>query len=194
VGLRSHCLALESSYDHSDLVEGGLDVVLEGVVEQVADEAELQPIADAFAAKYGTETWHFVVRHGAFSEPDRGGRAIVSASGRCAASVPQGRYVQPGNLALSRLNASLERLLSRERGSDGGSAGQAGGMAAGYELGARSALKAGSTAGSSARRDRMIKPCGGDFAHISRSSLESRPSETGSTTRRAQGGCRPPPA
>src|SRR5436190_21434576 len=64
----------------SDLVEGGLDVVLEGVAEQVADEAELQPIADAFAAKYGTETWHFVVGDGAFSEADRGGRAIAFRS------------------------------------------------------------------------------------------------------------------
>ena len=61
----------------SDLVEGGLDVVLEGVAEQVTDEAELQPIADAFTAKYGTKTWHFVVCDGAFSHPDRGGRALV---------------------------------------------------------------------------------------------------------------------
>jgi general stress protein 26 len=37
----------------SDLVEGALDVVLEGVAEQVTDEDELQPIAEAFAAKYG---------------------------------------------------------------------------------------------------------------------------------------------
>jgi hypothetical protein len=37
----------------------------------------LPPIAEAFVEKYGTETWHFVVRDGAFSEPDRGGRAVV---------------------------------------------------------------------------------------------------------------------
>jgi len=61
----------------SDLVEGGFDVVLEGAAEQVADEAELEPIAEAFAAKYGTETWNFVVRDGAFSHADGGGRAIV---------------------------------------------------------------------------------------------------------------------
>src|SRR5436190_23976302 len=35
----------------SDLVEGGLDVVLEGAAEQVTNESELQPIAEAFAAK-----------------------------------------------------------------------------------------------------------------------------------------------
>jgi hypothetical protein len=61
----------------SDLAEGGLDVVLEGAAEQVTNEAELQPIADAFAAKYGTRTWHFVVREGAFSHHDGGGRAVV---------------------------------------------------------------------------------------------------------------------
>ncbi len=61
----------------SDLFEGGLDVVLEGVAELVTDETELQQIAEAFAAKYGTETWHFVVRDGAFSQDDIGGRAIV---------------------------------------------------------------------------------------------------------------------
>lgn len=61
----------------SDLVKGGLDVVLEGAAEQVTDEAQLQPIAETFAAKYGTEIWHFVVRDGAFSHPNRGARAIV---------------------------------------------------------------------------------------------------------------------
>jgi hypothetical protein len=61
----------------SDLVDGGLDVVLEGAAEQVTDEAGLRPIAEAFAAKYGTATWDFVVRDGAFSHRDAGGRALV---------------------------------------------------------------------------------------------------------------------
>jgi nitroimidazol reductase NimA-like FMN-containing flavoprotein (pyridoxamine 5'-phosphate oxidase superfamily) len=61
----------------SDLAEGGLDVVLEGTAEQVTDGSELQPIAEAFTAKYGTGTWHFVVRDGAFSDHHTGGRAIV---------------------------------------------------------------------------------------------------------------------
>jgi Pyridoxamine 5'-phosphate oxidase len=61
----------------SDLVEGGLDVVLEGVAEQVMSDAELEPIADAFASKYGTEAWDFVVRDGAFTHRASGGRAIV---------------------------------------------------------------------------------------------------------------------
>jgi hypothetical protein len=61
----------------SDLVEGALDVVLEGAAEQVTDDAELQPIVEAFAAKYGTGTWDFVVRDHAFSHRRLGGRALV---------------------------------------------------------------------------------------------------------------------
>lgn len=61
----------------NDLAEGALDIVLEGVAEQVTNDAELQPIADAFAAKYGTEIWDFVVHDGAFADRDSGGNAIV---------------------------------------------------------------------------------------------------------------------
>ena len=61
----------------SDLVTGALDIVLEGRAEQVTNHSELQTIADAFAAKYGTDVWHFVVRDGAFSHHDAGGRALV---------------------------------------------------------------------------------------------------------------------
>ncbi|MEA2347323.1 MAG: hypothetical protein QOG62_1110 [Thermoleophilaceae bacterium] len=61
----------------SDLRDGGLDVVLEGPAEQVTDDADLQPVADAFATKYGTDIWHFVVRDGAFAHHDTGGRALV---------------------------------------------------------------------------------------------------------------------
>jgi hypothetical protein len=61
----------------SDLAEGGLDVVLEGRAEQVTAEAELEPIAEAFAAKYGRDTWNFDVSDGAFSVGETGGRAIV---------------------------------------------------------------------------------------------------------------------
>jgi len=61
----------------SDLGEGGLDVVLEGVAEQVTDDAALRPVAGAFAAKYGTDTWHFVVCDGAFAHRDLDGRALV---------------------------------------------------------------------------------------------------------------------
>src|SRR6202011_3219839 len=61
----------------SDLAAGALDVVLEGEAEQVTDDGELQPIAEAFATKYGTEVWDFVVRDGTFSHREAGARALV---------------------------------------------------------------------------------------------------------------------
>jgi hypothetical protein len=61
----------------SDLAEGALDVVLEGRAEQVTDDTELEPVATAFAVKYPTGPWDFVVRDGAFSDRDVGGRVIV---------------------------------------------------------------------------------------------------------------------
>jgi hypothetical protein len=61
----------------SDLAEGALDVVIEGTAEQVTNDAELRPIAEAFGLKYGAQTWDFVVRDGAFTDRSLGGRAIV---------------------------------------------------------------------------------------------------------------------
>jgi hypothetical protein len=61
----------------SALVEGALDVVVEGRAEQVTDDAELQPVATAFALRYPSGPWDFVVRDGAFSDRDAGGRILV---------------------------------------------------------------------------------------------------------------------
>ncbi len=61
----------------SDLVEGALDVVLEGEADLVTDDTELEPIAAAFTAKYGTETWDYAVHDGAFTHRAAGGRVIV---------------------------------------------------------------------------------------------------------------------
>lgn len=61
----------------SDLADGALDIVIEGRAEQVTDDDELEPVATAFAAKYPTGPWDFVVRDGAFSDRDAGGRVIV---------------------------------------------------------------------------------------------------------------------
>lgn len=55
----------------------GLDVVVEGDAVNVRDKARLQHIADAFTSKYGTDTWHFAVREGAFQNEGGGGRALV---------------------------------------------------------------------------------------------------------------------
>jgi len=60
----------------SDLVEGALDVVLEGRAEQVTDDAELEPVSTAFAVKYPTGPWDFVVRDGACSDRDAGERGV----------------------------------------------------------------------------------------------------------------------
>ena len=61
----------------SDLANGALDVVLEGKAEQVTADAELEPVAGAFAAKYGTKTWAYTVRDGGFVHQASGGHAIV---------------------------------------------------------------------------------------------------------------------
>jgi hypothetical protein len=62
----------------SDLAAGALDIVLEGDAEQVTDDAELEPVATAFAAKYGREIWDYSVRDGAFDclPPTQDGDAV----------------------------------------------------------------------------------------------------------------------
>lgn len=57
-----------------NLLDEGLDVVIEGEAERVGDEAKLTRIADAYESKYGS-TWHFDVRDGAFQS--EGGEALV---------------------------------------------------------------------------------------------------------------------
>lgn len=56
-------------------LSGGLDLVVEGEAAIVNDEAHLQRLVDAFAAKYGSRNWNFSVRDGAFDH--QGGRALV---------------------------------------------------------------------------------------------------------------------
>ena len=48
----------------------GLDVVVEGAAVRVTDNAELQRIADAIEAKYGS-VWHFDVGDGVFGDGER---------------------------------------------------------------------------------------------------------------------------
>ncbi len=48
----------------------GLDVVVEGAAVRVTDNAELQRIADAIEAKYGS-VWHFDVGDGMFGDGER---------------------------------------------------------------------------------------------------------------------------
>jgi pyridoxine/pyridoxamine 5'-phosphate oxidase len=57
-----------------NLLEEGLDVVIEGEAERVTDDAKLTRIADAYESKYGSD-WHFDVRDSAFHH--EGGEALV---------------------------------------------------------------------------------------------------------------------
>jgi nitroimidazol reductase NimA-like FMN-containing flavoprotein (pyridoxamine 5'-phosphate oxidase superfamily) len=57
-----------------NLLEQGLDVVIEGRAERVSDEAKLARIADAYESKYG-RAWHFDVHDGVFQHG--GGEALV---------------------------------------------------------------------------------------------------------------------
>jgi nitroimidazol reductase NimA-like FMN-containing flavoprotein (pyridoxamine 5'-phosphate oxidase superfamily) len=57
-----------------NLLDEGLDVVIEGEAVRVSDDAKLQRIADAYESKYGSE-WHFDVSDGAFHH--EAGEALV---------------------------------------------------------------------------------------------------------------------
>lgn len=57
-----------------NLLNEGLDVVIEGEAERVSEDAKLARIADAYESKYGS-SWHFDVRDGAFH--GEGGEALV---------------------------------------------------------------------------------------------------------------------
>ena len=54
----------------------GLDVVVEGAAVQVEDRDELQRLADAYEAKYGS-AWHFEVGDGVFQHEGGTGEALV---------------------------------------------------------------------------------------------------------------------
>ena len=43
----------------------------------MSEEGRLRRVADAYATKYGTDTWHFTVRDGAFHNEGGGGKALV---------------------------------------------------------------------------------------------------------------------
>lgn len=53
----------------------GLDVVVEGTAAQLADNAELQAVADAYVDKYG-EVWRFTVGDGVFDDNEGGPAAV----------------------------------------------------------------------------------------------------------------------
>lgn len=58
-------------------LDAGLDIVIEGEAVRVRDDADLLPVAEAYAAKYGEE-WRYTVDDGAFVGA-HGNRALVFA-------------------------------------------------------------------------------------------------------------------
>lgn len=70
----------------------GLDIVVEGIAVRVSDDAILQPVADRYEAKYGSD-WHFDVRDGVFV--GLGGPALVfSVAPATAFGFRRGEYSQ----------------------------------------------------------------------------------------------------
>lgn len=60
----------------TNALDTGLDIVVEGEAERIADDDRLHPLAAAWQAKYGTD-WHFDVRHGMYHH--EAGAALVFA-------------------------------------------------------------------------------------------------------------------
>jgi nitroimidazol reductase NimA-like FMN-containing flavoprotein (pyridoxamine 5'-phosphate oxidase superfamily) len=75
-----------------NLLEEGLDVVIEGEARRIRDEERLGRIAAAYESKYGSK-WHFDVRDGAFQH--EGSEALVfEISPTTAFGFGKGKYSQ----------------------------------------------------------------------------------------------------
>jgi general stress protein 26 len=83
-----HCILTTGS----NALDEGLDVVVEGDAVKVSDDAKLQPIADAYEAKYGSD-WHFTVRDGAFHH-DAGEALVYEVAPATAFGFRKGEYSQ----------------------------------------------------------------------------------------------------
>jgi nitroimidazol reductase NimA-like FMN-containing flavoprotein (pyridoxamine 5'-phosphate oxidase superfamily) len=59
----------------------GLDVVVEGTIDQVTDNDALQRVADAYVDKYG-EVWRFTVGDGVFDDNEGGPAAVFRIDAR----------------------------------------------------------------------------------------------------------------
>ena len=59
----------------------GLDVVVEGTIDQVTDNDALQRVADAYVDKYG-EVWRFTVGDGVFDDNEGGPAAVFRVDAR----------------------------------------------------------------------------------------------------------------
>lgn len=76
-----------------NLLDEGLDIVLEGEARQVRDEAKLERVADAYESKYGSD-WHFDVRDGAFHAEGSGEALVFEVAPTTAFGFGKGEYSQ----------------------------------------------------------------------------------------------------
>ncbi len=76
-----------------NLLEEGLDVVIEGGARQIRDEVMLERVADAYESKYGSE-WHFDVRDGAFHAEGSGEALVFEVAPTTAFGFGKGEYSQ----------------------------------------------------------------------------------------------------
>ena len=76
-----------------NLLEEGLDVVIEGEARRIGDEAKLERVADAYESKYGSD-WHFDVRDGAFHAEGSGEALVFEVAPTTAFGFGKGEYSQ----------------------------------------------------------------------------------------------------
>lgn len=76
-----------------NLLEEGLDVVIEGEAQRIRDEAKLARVAAAYESKYGGD-WHFDVRDGAFHAEGSGEALVFEVSPTTAFGFGKGEYSQ----------------------------------------------------------------------------------------------------
>jgi nitroimidazol reductase NimA-like FMN-containing flavoprotein (pyridoxamine 5'-phosphate oxidase superfamily) len=76
-----------------NLLEEGLDVVVEGKARRIEDVARLRRVAEAYESKYGS-TWHFDVRNGAFHSDDGSESLVFEVAPTTAFGFGKGEYSQ----------------------------------------------------------------------------------------------------
>lgn len=76
-----------------NLLEEGLDVVIEGEAIRIREEGELERVARAYESKYGS-TWHFDVRDGAFHHGDDNEALVFELAPTTAFGFGKGKYSQ----------------------------------------------------------------------------------------------------
>ncbi len=77
----------------SNVLNEGLDLVVEGDAVKVTDESRLRRLAEEYESKYGSD-WHFDVRDGAFHSEDGGEAEVYVVAPSTAFGFAKGEYGQ----------------------------------------------------------------------------------------------------